>query len=389
MARSRTPKFDASEVITNEIIRIIERGVLPWRKPWTAGGSSRPLRVGGEPYQGVNNFLLTMRTVMAGHSSPFWMTLPQANALDAKVRKSEKSAVVVYYGQSRKDAGGEDDHGDNDDRSEEARIFRFQKSYRVFNACQIEGLPDSFFPDPEPMPEHPPSDPIPHTQAFFDAIDITTVFTGTEAYYLPPVDKVYMPSITRFHDPRNFYGVWAHELAHATKAPHRLNRDFGFSKFGNTSYARGDRRGIDLGVFGAGAWLHGPYARDECCLPAQLVARSSVGQRCDLPPRRGCAACLRLPDRHIGDGQGREQRRGRLTTGRTEMPMSRKEPKTLRVACFNDGRRKIITFKRGAYWWSPSEGAYPLSAALESIKEQGGWIETIPNPNYRPKGLFG
>ena len=51
--------------------------------------------------------------------------------------------------------------------------------------------------------------------------------------------------------------------------------------------------------------------------------------------------------------------------------------------------RKIITFKRGAYWWSAAEGAYPLSAALESIKEQGGWIETIPNPNYRPKGLFG
>ncbi len=214
MARSRTPKFDASEVITNEIIRIIERGVLPWRKPWTAGGSSRPLRVGGEPYQGVNNFLLTMRTVMAGHSSPFWMTLPQANALDAKVRKGEKSAVVVYYGQSRKDAGREDDRSDGDDRSEEARIFRFQKSYRVFNACQIEGLPDSFFPDPEPAPEHPPSEPIPHMQAFFDAIDITTVFTGTEAYYLPPVDKVYMPSITRFQDPRNFYGVWAHELAH-------------------------------------------------------------------------------------------------------------------------------------------------------------------------------
>ena len=52
--------------------------------------------------------------------------------------------------------------------------------------------------------------------------------------------------------------------------------------------------------------------------------------------------------------------------------MSRKEPKSLRVACFEDGRRKIIVFKRGAYWWSTSEGAYPLSAALESIKEQGG-----------------
>ena len=90
--------------------------------------------------------------------------------------------------------------------------------------------------------------------------------------------------------------------------------------------------------------------------------------------------------------------------------MSRKEPKTLRLAglrpflpqtvprtvCrfadrreLKDGRRKIITFKRGAYWWSASEGAYPLSAALESIKKQGGWIETIPNPNYRARGLFG
>jgi len=164
MARSRMPKFDASEVITFELIRIIERGILPWRKPWTAGGSSRPLRVSGEPYQGVNNFLLTMRTVMAGHSSPFWMTLPQANALEAKVRKGEKSSVVVYYGQSRKDADSEDNRSEDnrsedDDRSEEARMFRFQKSYRVFNACQIEGLPDSFFPTRSQRPSIHPRNP--------------------------------------------------------------------------------------------------------------------------------------------------------------------------------------------------------------------------------------
>ena len=148
MAKAK-PKFDAAASITNELIRIIERGVLPWRKPWTAGGSSRPLRVSGEPYQGVNNFLLTMRTTMAGYRSPFWMTMPQANALDARIRKGEKSSLVVYYGQSRKQGEGDDaaDEGETDD----ARVFRFQKSYRVFNACQIEGLPDSFHPDPVPV----------------------------------------------------------------------------------------------------------------------------------------------------------------------------------------------------------------------------------------------
>jgi antirestriction protein ArdC len=236
MARSRTPKFDASEAITNELIRIIERGVLPWRKPWTAGGSARPLRHNSEPYQGVNNFLLTMRTVMAGYTSPFWMTVPQANTLGAKIRKGERSSVVVYYGQSRTQA--DDDRVTNDGDIEEARVFGFQKSYRVFNADQIEGLPDAFHPDACSAPDHTPSTPNLHMQSFFDAIDITTVFGGTEARYNPPVDKVFMPSIERFKNPLNFYGVWAHELAHATKAPHRLNRDYGLSRFGNTAYSR-------------------------------------------------------------------------------------------------------------------------------------------------------
>lgn len=232
MAQSRTSKFDASEAITNELIQIIERGTLPWRQPWTAGGSTRPLRVGGVPYQGINNFLLTMRTVIAGYASPFWMTMPQANALGAKVRKGEKSSVVVYYGQS-----GPDEQADNNDDTEGC-VFRFQKSYRVFNACQIEGLPDNFYPEPEPLPEHPSSEPVPHIQAFFDTINIQTVFGGDKACYAPPVDKVFMPPVTRFESPLQFYGVWAHEMAHATKAPHRLNRDYGQSRFGNTAYAR-------------------------------------------------------------------------------------------------------------------------------------------------------
>lgn len=238
MARSRTSKFDASEAITNELIRIIERGVLPWRKPWTAGGSPRPLRHNSEPYQGVNNFLLTMRTVMAGYTSPFWMTVPQANTLGAKIRKGEKSSVVVYYGQSHKQGESDDGKATGHDGSEEVHVFRFQKSYRVFNADQIEGLPETFHPDPAPTPEHATHQAIPHMQSFFDAIDITTVFAVDEARYSPPVDKVFMPSISRFKNPLNFYGVWAHELAHATKAPHRLNRDYGLSRFGNTAYSR-------------------------------------------------------------------------------------------------------------------------------------------------------
>ncbi|MCO6385364.1 ArdC family protein [Oceanicola sp. 502str15] len=236
MANLTKPKFDAAASITDELISIIERGVLPWRQPWTVGGSALPLRQTGEPYQGLNNFLLTMRTMMAGYGSPYWMTLKQANDLDARVIKGSKSAVVVYYGTAERSPA--ESTSDTDAEDEDPKSIPFPKSYRVFNADQIEGLPDRFHPDPDPVPEHPAADPIPHMQDFFEAIAIPTVFTGTEAYYLPPADKIFMPTITRFEDPRDFYGVWAHELAHATKAPHRLNRDYGFSRFGNTAYAR-------------------------------------------------------------------------------------------------------------------------------------------------------
>ena len=89
MAKSTKPKFDVAASITDELIAIIDRGVLPWRKPWTVGGSSVPLRQNGEVYQGINNFLLTLRTMIAGYRSPYWMTLKQANELDARVIKGE------------------------------------------------------------------------------------------------------------------------------------------------------------------------------------------------------------------------------------------------------------------------------------------------------------
>ena len=38
------PRFDAAASITDEIVSIIDRGVLPWRKPWTVGGSAVPLQ---------------------------------------------------------------------------------------------------------------------------------------------------------------------------------------------------------------------------------------------------------------------------------------------------------------------------------------------------------
>jgi len=233
MKRLRKPKFDPAACITNELIAIIERGTLPWRKPWRVGGANQPLRVNGEPYSGVNNFMLTMRTLTCGYMSPYWMTMKQANDLGARVIKGSKSSVVVYYGTT---GGSEDDATDAEVHPQKA--IPFMKSYRVFNAEQIDGLEDRFFPKPVEEEQCTGSAPIPHMEAFFDAIDIDVVHTGREAYYMQTVDKVYMPELALFETPHKFYAIKAHEFSHATKARHRLNRDYGHARFGNTAYAR-------------------------------------------------------------------------------------------------------------------------------------------------------
>ncbi len=230
MAKRKTSKFDAAQVITNDLIKIIERGVLPWRKPWRGGSAMTPLRHSGEAYQGVNNFLLTIKTMMAGYASPFWMTFNQAKELGACVRKGETSSLVVYYGTAERS----DDDLDND-----TNVYRFMKSYRVFNADQIDGLDAKYHPsEPDEGVSYTPCEPIPHMQDFFDAIGGNVCFTGRDAYYMPAVDRIYMPEISLFNTPQNFYSVWCHEYAHWTKARHRLNRDFGHARFGNTAYAR-------------------------------------------------------------------------------------------------------------------------------------------------------
>ena len=72
-----------------------------------------------------------MRTMMAGYTSPFSMTLKQANELDAKVIKGSKSSVIYYGTVERvRIEGASDDETDLDD----PQTLPFMKSYSVFNA---------------------------------------------------------------------------------------------------------------------------------------------------------------------------------------------------------------------------------------------------------------
>ena len=47
-----------------------------------------------------------------------------------------------------------------------------------------------------------------------------------------------MPDVARFESAGAFMSTLTHEMTHATKAKHRLDRSFGVSRFGNEAYAK-------------------------------------------------------------------------------------------------------------------------------------------------------
>jgi antirestriction protein ArdC len=226
-------KSDIYQRVTDQIVASLETGVRPWMKPWSgehaAGRITRPLRGNLIPYQGINILMLWGAAMEKGYAAPIWLTFKQAQALGGRVRKGEHGSLVVFASTfTRTEA-------DEKTGDEAERDIPFLKSYTVFNAEQIDGLPADYL-----APAAPRIDPvqrIDHAERFFAATGATVRHGGDQAFYRISADHVHMPHFEAFRDAESYYAVLAHELTHWTRAPSRLDRSFGRKRFGDEGYA--------------------------------------------------------------------------------------------------------------------------------------------------------
>lgn len=226
-------KADIYTSVTNTIIAALERGVRPWMQPWSAdhaaGKIARPLRHNLEPYRGINVLMLWGEAISSGYSAPIWMTFKQAKELGGNVRKGEKGSLVVYANTlTRSDT----DEATGEDAE---RVIPYLKSYTVFNAEQVEGLPERFTqiatPKLEPVLRNAKAD------QFFAATGAKINHGGGRAFYSISEDRIQMPPFEAFRDPESYYATLAHEATHWTRHATRLERDFGRKRWGDAGYA--------------------------------------------------------------------------------------------------------------------------------------------------------
>src|SRR3546814_4734540 len=82
---------DLYRTVTNRIIEELERGALPWLKPWKSSGHNGSLMprnaATGRSYRGINIPILWVAADRRGYATHAWMTFRQANERGGQVRR--------------------------------------------------------------------------------------------------------------------------------------------------------------------------------------------------------------------------------------------------------------------------------------------------------------
>ena len=214
------PHASVYEIVTNRILAELEKGQVPWRKPWRTQLPANLITK--RPYRGINVFLLAL----GGYGSQYWLTYRQAQALGGNVRKGEHGAKIIFWKFDKFET-------ETADGETEERKSAFLRYYTVFNLEQTEGL--------KALLALPPAFPIESAEAIAAGMPNPPAFDqDAQAAYIPSRDTVTMPSRTAFESQAEYYSTLFHELSHSTGHAKRLARD-GFDtpqKFGSESYSR-------------------------------------------------------------------------------------------------------------------------------------------------------
>ncbi len=217
-------KVNVYQVVTDRIMKLLDEGIVPWRKPWQGGAAGNlPRNIRGTAYRGINTWLLAS----LGYTSPYFLTYKQAVALGGKVTPGQKGMSVILWQPFEKT-----EFDEKKGKNVKKRLMTL-RYYTVFNVEQTEGckFPKKVQATLEPATTVEPVDPfeaIEAADAIFEGFKnrpLVAYDGGDRAYYVPTLDEIHLPKQAQFRGNGEFYSTLFHELSHSTGHTTRLNRD--------------------------------------------------------------------------------------------------------------------------------------------------------------------
>ena len=230
--------------VTQNLVEMLEKGTAPWQKPWNPEKATLNMPFNPtteQPYRGGNALHLLAKGMSNGYEDPRWMTYRQANEQGWQVRKGEKGTSIEFWQYPSRGDGTEAKEGqgttaENDSMRGTAPLHRI---YTVFNASQIEGVPEW------QAPVRPQWEVVQTGESILAASGAKIMHDQQDrAFYSTRADEIHLPSKTAFDDPAKYYGTALHELGHWSGHEDRLNRDTLTKSegFGSEMYAKEELR---------------------------------------------------------------------------------------------------------------------------------------------------
>lgn len=218
-----TKSVSVYEMVTDKIIKQLEAGVIPWKKPWSGINSGAINRITRKPYSLLNQLLLI-------HNGEY-ATFKQWESLGGHVKKGEKAEQVTFW--KILPVKDEDD-------PKVIRNIPILRRYSVFHVSQVEGV--------EPLEEervsadHEPIESAEQVKMYYqerEKIEINECFTDN-AFYSPTRDFIQVPCREQYNRIDEFYSTLFHEMVHSTGAAKRLNRPelCKTAAFGSETYSK-------------------------------------------------------------------------------------------------------------------------------------------------------
>lgn len=214
-------KVDIREIVTNKIIEGLEKGEIPWQKPWASGAVNHD---SNKVYRGLNQLSLSYVADAEGWVNR-WLTFKSIKKHGYRIIKGESPQYIAFFKWvNKKDEDGEKT-GDK---------FPLLRYYKVWSISQLEEAEEII----ASLPQAEEFEPIERAEEIVrDMPNAPSLrFGGTRAFYSIENDRVQLPIQADFDSPDGFYSALFHELAHSTGAEKRLNRKID-NTFGDEDYS--------------------------------------------------------------------------------------------------------------------------------------------------------
>lgn len=211
------------EIVTERILAELEKGKIPWEKPWI-GGIDCPIKhTTGEPYSILNQILL-------GEPGEY-LTLNQCNKEGGRIKKGVKAKLVVFWKILEKE--------DEKSKMQKIPVLRY---YNVFHINDCEGIKPKFEREQHPNGATKAQNAENIVSEYSSRTNLEISHANQlQAYYMPRKHLVNIPDMDRFKSTEGYYSTFFHELVHSTgnkKLLHRFPDDAKQAAFGSESYSR-------------------------------------------------------------------------------------------------------------------------------------------------------